>query len=59
MNNLAETDTKDLILKRKGEARNLGEEKKKKKKKKKKKFGICWNDKKVVFPREIKILGMD
>ena len=37
MNNLAETDTKDLILKRKGEARNLGEEKKKKKKKKKKK----------------------
>ena len=36
MNNLEEIDRKDLILRRKGETRNLREKKKKKKKKKKK-----------------------
>ena len=35
MNNLEEIDRKDLILRRKGETRNLREKKKKKKKKKK------------------------
>ena len=38
MNNLEETDKKDLILRRKGEARNFREHKKKLQK------GICFND---------------
>ena len=38
MNNLEETDRKDLILRRKGEARHLKGHKKKLQK------GICWND---------------
>ena len=38
MNNLEETDRKDLILRRKGEARNLRGHKKKLQK------GICLND---------------
>ena len=46
MNNLEETDRKDIILRRKGEARNLSGHKKKLQK------GICLKDtKKYRFPQ--------
>ena len=48
MNNLQETDWKDLTLRGKGESRNLRGHKKKFQK------GICLNDtKKYIFPKEI------
>ena len=57
MNNLEETGRKDLILRRKGEAKNLRGYKKKLQK------GICLNDtKKIHFPQrsiDSSPLGMD
>ena len=53
MNNLEETYRKDLILRRKGEARNLRGHKKELQ------TGICLKKKSTVFPKEVQIFGLD